>query len=226
MPTVLVTGANRGIGLEFARQYAADGWRVHAACRRPDTADDLKAVAGDVRIHKLDVSDDRQIADLAQELSGEPLDVLINNAGVMGARTGLGETDTGVWLDTFRINTIAPLHMVECFLNHLERGQQKRIVNLTSRMGSIADNTSGGYYIYRSSKAALNAVTKSLAIDLAPRGIIAVVFHPGWVQTDMGGPGATISPAQSVGAMRAKIAALTAGDSGSFFNYDGSQIPW
>lgn len=226
MPTVLVTGANRGIGLEFAKQYAADGWRVHAACRRPDAAGDLKAVAGDVRIHKLDVSDDRQIAELAQELSGEPLDVLINNAGVMGARTGLGETDTGVWLDTFRINAIAPLHMVECFIDHLERGQQKCIVNLTSRMGSIAENTSGGYYIYRSSKAALNAVTKSLAIDLAPRGIIAVVFHPGWVQTEMGGSSATVSPAQSVGGMRAKIAALTAEDSGSFFSYDGSQIPW
>ncbi|WP_119462806.1 SDR family oxidoreductase [Rhodospirillaceae bacterium SYSU D60014] len=226
MPTVLVTGANRGIGLEFARQYAAEGWRVHATARRPEEAGELEVAAGDVQLYKLDVADAAQIAALAQRLAGEAVDVLINNAGTIGSRAGFGDTDVELWLDAFRTNTIAPLKMAEHFIEHLERGGQKRIISLTSRMGSIADNTGGGYYVYRSSKAGLNAVTKSLAIDLAPRGIVAIVFHPGWVQTEMGGSGATLSPADSVRAMRAKIAGLRPEDSGSFFNYDGSYIPW
>lgn len=226
MPTILVTGANRGIGLEFARQYAAEGWRVHATARRLEEAADLKAIVGDVQLHKLDVADAAQIAALAQRLAGEAVDILINNAGTIGSRAGFGSTDVEEWLDAFRINSIAPLLMAERFIAHLERGRQKRIVSLSSRMGSIADNTSGGYYIYRSSKAALNAVTKSLAIDLAPRGIVAIVFHPGWVQTEMGASGATLSPADSVRAMRDKIAGLRPEDSGCFFNYDGSSVPW
>ena len=226
MPSVLVTGANRGIGLEFVRQYAAEGWRVHAACRRPDAARELAAVEGDVAIHKLDVADDRQIAALSKGLATEALDVLINNAGVGGPREGFGETDTAAWLDVFRVNTIAPVRMAERFIEHLMRGRRKLIVGLTSRMGSIADNTSGGYYAYRSSKAALNAAMKSLAIDLAPRGVAVVVFHPGWVKTDMGGPGAQIAPPASVAGMRRKIESLGPADSGCFFNYDGSPLPW
>jgi len=226
MPSVLVTGSNRGIGLEFVRQYAAEGWRVHAACRRPEAARELAAVEGDVAIHRLDVADDRQIAALAEGLGGEAIDVLINNAGVGGPREGFGETDTATWLEVFRVNTIAPVHMAERFIEHLMRGRRKLIVGLTSRMGSIADNTGGGYYIYRSSKAALNAAMKSLAIDLAPRGVAAVVFHPGWVKTDMGGPGAQITPQASVAGMRTKIATLGPADSGCFFNYDGKPLPW
>ncbi|MEX1204441.1 MAG: SDR family oxidoreductase [Dongiaceae bacterium] len=226
MPSVLVTGGNRGIGLEFVRQYAAEGWRVHAACRRPETARELAAVEGDVAVHRLDVADDRQIATLAELLADEALDILVNNAGVGGPREGFGETDTAAWLEVFRANSIAPLHMAERFIDHLMRGRRKLIVSLTSRMGSIADNTGGGYYIYRSSKAALNAAMKSLAIDLAPRGVTVVVFHPGWVKTDMGGPGAQITPQASVAGMRKKIAALGLADSGRFFNYDGGAIPW
>ena len=226
MPSMLVTGSNRGIGLEFVRQYAAEGWRVHAACRRPEAARELAAAEGDVAIHRLDVADDRQIAALAEGLGGEAIDVLINNAGVGGPREGFGETDTATWLEVFRVNTIAPVHMAERFIEHLMRGRRKLIVGLTSRMGSIADNTGGAYYIYRSSKAALNAAMKSLAIDLAPRGVAAVVFHPGWVKTDMGGPGAQIAPQASVAGMRKKITALGPADSGRFFNYDGGAIPW
>ena len=226
MPSLLVTGGNRGIGLEFVRQYAAEGWRVHAACRRPEAARELAAVEGDVAIHRLDVADDRQIAALAEGLADEALDILVNNAGVGGPREGFGETDTATWLDVFRVNSIAPLHMAERFIEHLMRGRRKLIVGLTSRMGSIADNTGGGYYIYRSSKAALNAAMKSLAIDLAPRGVAVVVFHPGWVKTDMGGPGAQIAPQASVAGMRRKIESLGPADSGRFFNYDGSPLPW
>ncbi|HTO81439.1 MAG TPA: SDR family oxidoreductase [Methylomirabilota bacterium] len=226
MPTVLITGANRGIGLEFARQYAADGWRVLAACRRPAAAPELKAIKGDVQVHALDMREDAQIPALAMTLAEERIDILVNNAGVIGPREHFGKTDTQAWLDVFHVNSIAPAHMAEAFADHLERGQRKLIVNITSKMGSLADNTSGGSYIYRSSKAALNMVAKTLAVDLASRGITVVLFHPGWVRTDMGGPGALITPKESVSAMRDKISTLGSADNGKFFNFDGRPLPW
>jgi NAD(P)-dependent dehydrogenase (short-subunit alcohol dehydrogenase family) len=226
MPTVLITGASRGIGLEFVRQYAVEGWRVHAACRDPDKARDLKAIKGDVRVHPLDVTDETQIGGLAKSLAGEPIDVLINNAGIYPVRDSFGKTDVEAWMRTLRTNTIAPVCVAEAFIPHLEGGQRKMIVNITSRMGSIAENTSGGSYAYRSSKAALNMAAKSMSIDLRGRGITIVVFHPGWVQTDMGGSSAPVTPGNSVSGMRAKIASLTAADSGSFFSYDGHPIAW
>src|SRR5262245_39652977 len=226
MPTVLITGASRGIGLEFVRQYAADGWRVHAACRNPGKAAALKDIKGDVRVHALDVTDEGQIAALAKSLAGEPIDILINNAGIYGTRDSFGKTDVDGWMSTLRTNTIAPVRVAEAFVGHLERGQRKLIVNITSRMGSIAENTSGASYAYRSSKAALNMAAKSLSIDLRGRGITVVVFHPGWVQTDMGGSGAPVKPADSVNGMREKIASLTAADTGGFFNFSGQPIAW
>ncbi len=226
MPTVMITGANRGIGLEFARQYAAEGWRVLAACRSPRGAKELAALAGDVRVHALDVIDEYQLAALARSLSDEAIDVLINNAGVGGFDDSFGNTPTNDWLETLRINAIAPLHVAEQFIPHLERGQRRLIVNITSKMGSITDNSSGGSYAYRTSKAALNMVAKSMAQDLATKRIIVVLFHPGWVRTDMGGPQALLPPKASVSGMRAKIATLTAADSGKFFNYDGKPLPW
>ena len=225
MPTVLITGANRGIGLEFAREYAAEGWRVHAACRSPAKASDLKAVKGDVTIHALDVADDKALDVLAEQLRGEAIDILINNAGILDS-DGFGRTDTETWLRAFRVNSIAPLHVLERFLPHLERGQKKTAVALTSKMGSIADNGSGGSYIYRSSKAALNAAMKSAAVDLKSRGITVAVFHPGWVKTDMGGRGAAIDAKTSVAGLRSKIASLKPDDNGRFFNYDGKELPW
>jgi NAD(P)-dependent dehydrogenase (short-subunit alcohol dehydrogenase family) len=226
MPTVLVTGANRGIGLEFVRQYAAEGWRVHAACRDPGKAAELKGIKGDVRLHALDVTDDKQIAALAKSLVGEPIDILVNNAGVRGLGDSFGSTEVAGWLETLRVNAIAPIRVSEGLISNLERGQRKLIVNITSRLGSIAENSSGGSYAYRSSKAALNMAAKSMSVDLRGRGITVVVFHPGWVQTDMGGSGAPVTPTESVSGMRAKIATLTAADSGSFFNYNGQPISW
>ena len=226
MPTVFITGANRGIGLEFARQYAADGWRVLAACRNPREAKELADLPGDVRVFALDVIDENQLPALARSLSDEAIDILINNAGVGGFDDSFGNTPTNEWLETLRVNAIAPVHVAEQFLPHLERGQRRLIVNITSKMGSIADNGSGGSYSYRTSKAALNMVAKSMAHDLKGKRIIVVVFHPGWVKTDMGGPQALLPPKASVGGMRAKIATLTAADSGKFFNYDGKPLPW
>jgi len=226
VPSVLVTGSNRGIGLEFVRQYAAEGWRVFATCRGPAKAAALKAIDGDVRVHALDVVDDARIAALAGELRNEPLDLLINNAGVMGPEDAFGRTDPDGWVDTLRVNAIAPIRVLERFLPHLERGRRKTAMSITSGMGSIGDNTSGGAYAYRTSKAALNQAMRSAAIDLKDKGTIVVVINPGWVRTDMGGRGAPLAVEQSVSNMRRTIAALTPADSGKFLNHTGEVYPW
>ncbi|MEE9251638.1 MAG: SDR family NAD(P)-dependent oxidoreductase, partial [Alphaproteobacteria bacterium] len=173
MPTVLLTGANRGLGLEFARQYAAAGWRVLATCRAPEKAAELSALGDGVGLYELDVTDRARIEALAEELEGEAIDLLINNAGVYGSLKAqeLGSIDLDLWIEVLRVNTLAPLKMAECFLPHLKAGKRKVIASITSRMGSIGDNDVGGHYIYRSSKAALNAAAKSLAIDLKPFGV-------------------------------------------------------
>ena len=227
MQTVLITGASRGLGLEFARQYAGDGWRVIATCRDPGAAAELKAVDGSVDIHTLDVTDHTAIRALARTLEGRPVDLLINNAGVYGPReVTFGETDYDAWAEVLGVNTMAPLALTECFAGHVAASDLKIVVAITSRMGSIAANDSGGSCIYRSSKAALNAVMKGLSLDLKPRGITVAVLHPGWVRTDMGGPDASIDAPLSVSGLRRVIAGLGPGDSGKFFNYDGEEIPW
>ena len=226
MPTVLITGASRGVGLEFARSFAADGWRVHASCRHPGRAKTLAAIEGEVLRHRADVTDGLQVAALSRELADEPIDLLINNAGILGPRPDFGKTPFDAWPEVFEVNTIAPLRMAQRFVEHLARSEQRLIVNVSSRMGSVAQNSEGGHYIYRSSKAALNMVVKSLSVDLATRGITVVAVHPGWVKTDIGGPDAAITPAESVAGLRAVMARLTSADNGRFFSYDGSEIPW
>ncbi len=232
MPSVLITGANRGLGLAFAKQYAAAGWRVHAACRTPNGADTLNAVAattgGQVTVYSLDVGDGDSVAALASDLHGEAIDVLLNNAGTyLGKQRGFGETDYDDWLETLRINTCAPLRMVEALIANVAASERRQIICISSKMGSMADNTTdGGAYLYRSSKAALNAVVRSLTVDLADRGVTVVAFHPGWVSTDMGGHGAPVTPRLSVHGMREVIDRLTATDSGRFLDYQGAEIPW
>lgn len=231
MPTLLITGANRGLGLEFTRQYAAAGWRVLACCRTPHQATALQALAdatpGQISLHALDVADLEAIDMLARELRGTPVDLIINNAGIYpDRRGGFGQTDYDAWLQAFLVNTMAPTKMVEAFIGNLELGQRKIVATISSKMGSVTDNTSGDCYLYRSSKAATNMVVKSLALDLAARGIRAVVLHPGWVQTDMGGPNALITPAQSIAGMRQVLDRLTDADSGRFISYDGTEVPW
>lgn len=232
MYTALITGANRGIGLEFARQYAADGWRVHVCCRNPANADELKKLAsqhdGRVQIHSLEVTDLAQIGQLAKTLANETIDLLINNAGYYpkSDRQGFGHADCDEWTQAFKVNAMAPLKMAEAFVPQVAHSRLKIIATLSSKMGSLEDNTSGGAYQYRSSKAAANMVIKSLSLDLRHNGITAVVFHPGWVQTDMGGPNALITVEQSVTGLRKVIGKLALVDSGKFFAYDGQEIPW
>jgi NAD(P)-dependent dehydrogenase (short-subunit alcohol dehydrogenase family) len=229
--TVLVTGASRGLGLEFARQYAADGWKVYAACRAPADATALQKLeagsGGHVEVIALDVTDGASVWSAAAELAGIPIDLLVNNAGIGSPRQQkLGSLDYAAWQRVLDTNTLGPMRVTEAFLANVEKGQQKKIVTITSGMGSIEDNGSGGSYAYRSSKAAVNMVVKSLSIDLAARGITCIVMNPGWVRTDMGGAGGQLTPEQSISAMRKVIAGLKPADSGKFFNHNGKQYPW
>ncbi|MBT7956552.1 MAG: SDR family oxidoreductase [Rhodospirillaceae bacterium] len=227
MPTVLITGSNRGLGLEFARQYAAAGWKVLATCREPQNATELNTVEGDIQVLPLDVSDFLAIDTVSRILSAEKIDLLLNNAGLNGSPAiAFGETDYEDWSEVFRVNTQAPLKMAECFVEQVANSDKKLIVSLSSRLGSISENDEGEQYSYRSSKAALNAVNKSMSVDLAGRGITTAVLHPGWARTDMGGPNAAVDPVDSVSGMRAVIDNLTSADSGRNFSYDGSSIDW
>ena len=232
MRTALITGTNRGIGLEFVRQYAMDGWRVFACCRNPAAAEMLNRLVAQypdqITIHALDVANHAQIEQLSQVLSNQSIDLLINNAGVYPPQQGdaFGKTDYAAWTYTFEINTMAPLKMAEAFIQQISRSELKTIITITSKMGSIADNRGGGSYIYRSSKVAVNIVMKSLSIDLNSQQITAVLLHPGWVRTDMGGPNGLISTEQSVTGMRRVISNLRFEDSGKFYAFDGQIVPW
>ena len=230
-PTILISGCSRGIGLEFARQYAEAGWRVLATCRRPQGSAalmDLRERHGeDVQVHGLDVRSAEEIHHLAQSLRAQPIDILLNNAGVYGPENqGLGSVEPEAWIEVLKVNTIAPLLMAQAFLPNVERGARRIIATVTSLMGSIGDNDSGGYYLYRSSKAAVNMISKSLAVDLKGKGIISVVLHPGWVRTDMGGPQAPTGAEESVSGMRRILDGLTMKESGGFFHFDGERLPW
>lgn len=224
MPSVLITGANRGIGLEFARQYAADGWQVIATCRRPDAAAELAKLP--VEIHPLDVTDFDAVAALAQKLTGRGIDILLNNAAHVGTTQNFGMVDTDEWAQVMALNVMAPLKMAEAFISHVARSRRKLIACMSSKMGSIANNTTGGNYIYRSSKAALNAVVKSLSVDLAPRGIAAVALHPGWVKTEMGGPDAVLTADASASRLRRVLDGVTLAQTGRFIGFDGSEVSW
>lgn len=231
MNTVLITGANRGLGLEFARQYAAEGWQVIAGCRQPALATELNKLAKlypSIRLEMLDVAEFAQIDALAKKLANQAIDVLINNAGVYGDERdhGFGQLDYQAWTQTLQVNTQAPVKMVEAFLPQIKQGKNKLVVTVSSLMGSIADNGSGGSLLYRSSKAAVNAVMKSLAIDLKDQAISTLILHPGWVRTDMGGPNGLIDVEESVSGMRKVIAYFSLTQSGTFVKYDGTLLPW
>jgi NAD(P)-dependent dehydrogenase (short-subunit alcohol dehydrogenase family) len=226
MSTVLITGAARGLGLDFTRQYAAKGWKVLACARKPDG---LKGLEGDIHRHELEVTDYKAVQALAQELSSEAIDVLICNAGVGGGRDlrgqVLGALDADEMRRIFEINTLAPLMMAEAFVEHVARSQQKKLIAITSILGSLTTNN-GGRYAYRASKTALNMEWNCLAKDLGGRGVICVALHPGWVQTDMGGPTATLTIEQSVPSMVKVIEGLKPSDNGRYVSYDGSELPW
>ncbi len=232
MTSVLVTGSNRGMGLEWVRQYAEAGWRVFATCRHPERAEALAELAErypGLSIHTLDVTRRDQIEAVAAELADQSLDVLVNNAGIFRERWGrdrLGQIDYEAWLETFSVNTLGAFRVTEALVDHLARGKKRLVVNISSHMGSIADIRAPNDYAYRSSKAALNAASRGLSHELAERGIGVLILHPGWVRTDIGGDDAPLSAGESVAAMRALVERFAPAQSGRFFRYDGVELPW
>jgi len=237
-PTLFITGSNRGIGFELVKQYAEQGWRVIATARNPESADELNAIAKanpNVVVEQLDVTDFDRVDELANKYKDRPIDVLINNAGILGKYTmdegaieysAFGNFDAEEWMNVYRINVMAPMKIAEAFVEHVAASDQKKIITISSEIGSIANNEFGRFYPYRASKAAVNAIMKSMSIDLAEREIIAVPLHPGWVRTDMGGQDASIGVVESVTKLRGVIANLTSAQSGHFLTYDGGEMPW
>ncbi|MCC7168376.1 MAG: SDR family oxidoreductase [Rhodospirillales bacterium] len=222
--TVFITGAGKGLGLEFARQYAQAGWRVIATCRAPAKSAELKALG--VETHPLDVADFDAVSALAKKLRGTPIDLLLGNAAQFGEAQDFGQVDMEDWATVLRVDVMAPLALAQSFVDHVAQSPGRVMAFLSSRMGSIADNGSGGFYIYRTAKAALNMLVKNLAVDLEPRGIVAVALHPGWVRTDMGGPNAPLEPPVSVAGLRTVLSRITDRDTGKFYGHDGVEIPW
>ncbi|HEY5339139.1 MAG TPA: SDR family oxidoreductase [Rhizomicrobium sp.] len=226
MTTILITGANRGIGLEFATQYAADGAEVIACCREPAKASELKAVKGNVRVMALDVGDAASVAALKKDLGDTALDIVINNAGVGGPRDEKpGMLDMDAWLNVFRINSVAPMLVAMALRDNLLKGRGKKLVTITSVLGSIAES-GGGMQPYRASKSAVNSMMFGLSKDWAKHDIAVGIFHPGWVQTDMGGSSAPVKPQDSVKGLRARIAELNMKTSGSYRDFENRVIPW
>ncbi|MEX0965119.1 MAG: SDR family oxidoreductase [Pseudohongiellaceae bacterium] len=230
MTNVLITGTNRGIGLEFTAQCLARGDHVIATCRNIAAAEELQRMKAEYKsldIRQLDVASLESMQDFVQHLDGTAIDVFINNAGVYGpSNVKFGEVEAQAWMSVLQVNSVSPLILTQLLMPNLRQGSDKKLVYLTSKMGSIEDNGGGGSYIYRSSKAALNSVVKSLAIDLSAEGFKALLLHPGWVLTDMGGPNALIDTKTSVAGMMKVIDELGAPQSGGFYSYDGSAIPW
>jgi len=230
MATYLVTGTNRGIGLEFVRQLLARGETVLATCRDIDKADELRALEQEseqLELFELDVAEATSLYNLPKRLEGRAIDVFINNAGVYGPRgASFGKVEGEEWLDVLRINSVAPILLTQLLIENFRKGRAKKLVYITSKMGSINDNQGGGQYVYRSSKTALNSAVKSLSVDLADAGFSVGLLHPGWVQTDMGGPNALIDTQTSVKGMLGVIDDLNPQNSGNFFNYDGNEIAW
>ena len=230
MATVLITGTNRGIGLEFVKQFLAREDTVLATCRDMGSATELRQLKNDTRklhIFELDVSSQKSMEDLTLQLAGHAIDIFINNAGVYGPRDStFGKVSANEWAKVLQVNAKAPMILTQLLIDNLRDGSDKKLLYITSKMGSINDNKGGGSYVYRSSKAALNAVVKSISVDLRDSGFSVAVLHPGWVQTDMGGPNALIDVKTSVSKMIDVIDNLNSHNSGSFFNYDGGTIPW
>ncbi|MHA1565648.1 MAG: SDR family oxidoreductase [Alphaproteobacteria bacterium] len=226
MPTALIIGASRGIGLNLADQYAADGWQVHATHRGDEPPAALAGLAGDIHCHRLDVTDAAQIAALAGDIATLSVDLCIHNAGIADPHTDFGELDAARWQQVLQVNTIAPIMVAQAVIGRVLASRMKTFAFISSEMGSIGRNDEFRAPIYRSSKAALNAGVRCLANQYRSEGLIAVVMHPGWVRTDMGGPGATLSTEQSSTGIRKVIAGLSPQHSGRFWNYDGAELAW
>jgi NAD(P)-dependent dehydrogenase (short-subunit alcohol dehydrogenase family) len=230
MKTVLITGANRGIGFEHARAFIARAIHVYAAVRLPNDADELQALAkanpGLITVLTYDAANPDSAAQLKTAVGNAPIDLLLANAGVMGgSKQSFGAVDVEDVLQLVRINSLAPLKLAESLADNIARSDRKLIAFQSSLMGSISDS-SGGYYAYRVSKAALNMVAKGVSNDLKSRGVIVITMHPGWVKTRMGGAGAPLTVEQSVAGQQRLFDSLSMKNTGHFFNYDGKELPW
>lgn len=227
MPTALITGCDYGIGFEFARQLGAADWRVHAVCLLPQSRERLEGLGHTVEYHHADVAREAQIRTLSSRLSGQPIDLLVNNAATF-APDGPGALelpDMGEFSRVMRVNAVAPIYVAEAFTDHVAASLLRKMVFISTRSGSIGDNSSGGHYAYRCSKAALNMAVKSISVDLAERGIISVALHPGSVRTETR-KGGQVSVCESVAGMRRIIDNLSIADSGTFQRFDGGTIEW
>ena len=223
MNTILITGANRGIGFELARRYADAGWRVVAGVQDVARA---KSVLSFAECVEVDVAESASVAALAAKYSNDTIDVLINNAGVIGPETqSSSHMDFDGFLDTLNINTLGPLRITQALLPALQRAKVGKIITITSKMGSLS-YASSDHIAYRASKAAVNKVMQCVATDMKPQGIAVAVIHPGWVRTDMGGAGADIDVSTSAKGIVAVIEKLSLATTGKFWNYDGSGIQW
>jgi NAD(P)-dependent dehydrogenase (short-subunit alcohol dehydrogenase family) len=223
MATIVVTGCDTGLGVEFVRQYAAEGHRVLATCLDPATAHDTRAVQGNVEVLKLDVTDHGDIAALGRHLAGAPVDIFVNNAGIGRPHPPFGQTDYDNWRRILETNLIGPMKLAETLVDNIAASELKMMAFVSSRMGSIALNNSGGSYAYRSSKAGLNMMVKGLAVDLAPRQISVIALHPGWAATE---PGGRVPVAESVSGMRGVIHRAGRHHTGIFQTYHDQPLPW
>ena len=226
---ILVTGASRGLGLGLTQEFLKRGHHVIAAARNIDGARDLWELERDYgercRLVELDVTSDRDAAKVAQSFGDEPLDILVNNAGILlEQEASLANLSLDAVTKTFAVNVTGPMRVIRALLPLLQRAPHPVVATLSSKMGSIGDNTTGGAYAYRISKAAVNAFNKSFALD--HRKVIAVVLHPGWVKTDMGGDAAPLGIMESTEGLAAVILGLKAADSGRFLDYRGKELPW
>src|SRR5208283_4682536 len=236
MSTILITGANRGLGLEFANQYATDGWEVLATSRQPEQSTELKQYAAQdptVVVHRLDVTDDESVQDLADRLDGKPIDVLLHSSGIY-PREGqhIGEIDYDGWREALETNLFGVMRVTEALLENVAASQRKQIAAISTSMASLRGVQGGSVaqagtsYQYRSTKTALNMAMSILAKELQPRGISVVMFDPGWVKTDMGGPMAQLTPEESIGGMRKVLAGNASEIAGKFLGHDGTIRPW
>ena len=230
MTNVLITGANRGLGLGFVRSFLAKNVNVICTTRNISGSKDLleckKKHPNNIQILELDLLKENLEKPLSDLLSDKPIDILINNAGVGSSNQNFDVVSSKPWLEVLKVNLIAPLMITQSIIENVKKSSAKKIYFLSSQLGSIAENTSGGMYIYRSSKTGLNQVVKSLSVDLKVHGVTVISLHPGWVKTDMGGPNAPVSIKESIEGMMRVIKTTDIRDTGRFLNYDGRELPW
>ena len=230
MTNVLITGANRGLGLGFVKIFLAKNANVICTTRNisgsPELLECKKKCPNNIEVLELDLLKENSGNTLSDLLSDKPIDILINNAGVGNSNQQFGSVSSKPWVELLKVNLIAPLMITQSIIENVKKSSGKKIYFLSSQLGSIGDNTSGGMYIYRSSKTGLNQIVKSLSVDLKVHGITVVSLHPGWVKTDMGGPNAPVSIEESIKGMMKVIEATEIRDTGRFLDYDGKELPW